>query len=259
MFSLFILLVLIRIANKYLDKDADKLAAFAKPGSGSTIQNYFPFVFHFLIVILILVSCFMPSVLNKDRIHILVSDGIFQFVSTLLIFVISIINPFIPISQTIKDKIQRDSADKNLEWLKWFTEGYNWQWTKALACILIVAYFIHSGYLVIPDLKQGVLSGIAIILIFFFLFGNIVQLIKNPTLFKNRTLFRLSMLYRSFKLSFFISIVLIIVILITSVILKLPTEKHVNIEGVILLVYNVVMAYNEFKIINDTSLTPLSQ
>lgn len=256
MFSLFILLVLIRIANKYLDKDADKLAVFAKPGSGNTIQNYFPFVFHFLIVILILVSCFIPLVLNKDRIHILVSDGIFQFVSTLLIFIISIINPFIPISSGIKDKIQQDSADKNLEWLKWFTKGYNWQLVKALTCILIVTYFIHSGYLVIPRLNQGTLSGVAIILILFFLFGNILQLIKNPTLFKNRTLFRLSMLYRSFKLSFIISIVLIIVILITSVILKLPIEKLVNIEGVILLVYNVVMAYNEFKIINDTSLAP---
>ena len=256
MFSLFILLALIRIANKYLDKDAGKLAVLAKAGNRDTIQNYFPFVFHFLIVVLILVSCFMPSVLDRDRIHILVSDGIFQFVSTLLIFIISIINPFIAISSGMKEKIERDSAGKNLEWLNWFTKGYNWQLAKALACILIVAYFIYSGYLVIPGLNQGVLSGIAIILILFFLFGNIVQLIKNPTLFKNRTLFRLSMLYRSFKLSFFISIVLIIVILITSVILKLPTEKLVNIEGVILLVYNVVMAYNEFKIINDTSVAP---
>jgi len=259
MFSLFILLVLIRIANKYLDKDADKLAALAKPDRENNIQNYFPFVFHFSIIVLIIVSCFMPSVLNRDSIHILVSDGIFQFVSTLLIFIISIINPFIAISPTIKDKIEQSASDKNLEWLKWFTKGYNWQLIKALACILIVAYFIHSGYLVIPSLNQGTLSGIAIILILFFLFGNIVQLLKNPTQFKNRTLFRLSMLYRSFKLSFFISIALIISIFLASVILKLPTEKLVNIEGVILLVYNVVMAYNEFKIINDTSVVPVLQ
>ncbi|WP_421943679.1 hypothetical protein [Pedobacter sp.] len=250
MFSLFILLVGIRMMNKYLDTDAQKLALTQNPNTeNGIIENYFPIIFHSTIIILILISCFTPGILNDERIHVLIADGVFQFVSTLLILIIGIINPFISFSAETRMKLQEKATETDFEWMKWFLKDKNWQLLKAFICILIVAYFIHSGYLVIPDLNQGLLSGITVMLILFFVFGNIVQLIKNPALFKSKTLFRLSMLYRSFKLSFFISLGSIAVIFLLTVLLDMDFDKLVNVGGIILLVYNVVMAFNEYKIL----------
>jgi len=250
MFSLFILLVGIRMMNKYLDEDAEKLALTQNPNTeNGVIENYFPIIFHSTIIILILISCFTPGVLNDERIKVLIADGVFQFVSTLLILIIGIINPFISFSVETRMKLQEKATETGFDWMHWFLKDKNWQLLKAFACILIVAYFIHSGYLVIPNLNQGLLSGITVMLILFFVFGNIVQLIKNPAHFKSKTLFRLSMLYRSFKLSFFISLGSIAVIFLLTVLLNMDFDKLVNVGGIILLVYNVVMAFNEYKIL----------
>ncbi|MCZ4243757.1 hypothetical protein [Pedobacter punctiformis] len=262
MFSLLILFVLIRLANKYLDKGADKLAVIENPNMGNKpIQSYFPLVFHLLITVLLLISCFTPGVLNEERIHILVTDGIFQFVSTFLILIISMINPFAPLSAGISEKLLEKSKEQDFKWMNWFLKGRNWQLVKGLACVLIVAYFINSGYLVIPDFNKGILSGVIVFLIVFFILSNLIQLINNPIYFKKATLFRLSMLYRSFKLSFFIAGGIILLIFIISLVLNLEIKNIVNLEGIALLVYNIIMAYNEYKVldtrlINDTSVVP---
>lgn len=248
MFSLFILLVIIRLMNKHLDNDKFSLADNPNVQNGN-VENYYPFVFHAVIIILIIISFINANILTADRIGVLISDGIFQFVSTLLILMISIINPFIPISPSIKQKLEEGALTTNSNWLLWFTKGRNWQITKSLVCILIITYFIHSGYLAIPSLNQGPVSVITILLIVFFVFGNVAQLIRNPVLFKKKTLFRLSMLYRSIKLSFLISIGLIAIVFIFGAITKIDTPKYIKAEVIVLIVYNVVMATNEYKIL----------
>ena len=251
MFSLFFIIIAIRVMNKYLDKDSGKLTVMDNPNNGTNkIENFSPLVFHLVIIALILISCFTPGILNAQRIKILIADGIFQFVSTMLIVIIGLINPFISFSPETRSKLEQKASETDFEWMKWLLVNKNWQLLKAFFCIVIVAYFIYKGYLVIPNLNQGVLSGIAIFLILFFVFGNLIQLIKDPVLFKRKTLFRLSMLYRSFKLSFFISAGSILVIFLAATILKLDIDKLVNIQGIILLVYNVVMAYNEYRVLN---------
>ncbi|TCD00630.1 hypothetical protein EZ449_20510 [Pedobacter frigidisoli] len=234
-----------------MSKNANKPLITENPNiSENRIENYSPMVFHLVIIVIILISCFTPGILSAEKIGILVADGIFQFVSTVLIVIIGLINPFVSFSPETRLKIEQLASVPKGEWLNWFLKNRNWQLIKALFCILIVAYFIYNKYLVIPNFNQGTISSIAIILILFFVFGNIIQLIKNPVLFKQKTIFRMSMLFRSFKLSFFISIGLILVIFITSALLKLNIDKMVNVQGIVLLVYNVVMAYNEYKILN---------
>jgi hypothetical protein len=250
MFSIFVLFFGIQWLNRYLDSDANKLTIPENSGiENNPIQNYYPLFFHSVIILLILISFFSPAVLDQEKVHVLISDGIFQFVSTVLILIISIINPFVNLSPELRMKIEDGAEATKAPWLSWLTKGKNWQLLKALACILIVAYFIYQGYLVIPNFNQGTLSGVAVILILFFVFGNIFELIKDPVLFKKKTVFRLSMLYRSIKLSFFISIVLIILGLIISSAFNKALEKVANIEAVVLLIYNVVMVVNEFKVL----------
>ncbi|MFD2287474.1 hypothetical protein ACFSOV_15290 [Pedobacter petrophilus] len=149
----------------------------------------------------------------------------------------------------MRKKIIDSAGEQDFNWLNWLLRNKNWQLLKTLACIVIVGYCIYNGYLVIPDLNQGILSGITVVLILFFIIGNMVQLIKDPVLFKQKILFRLSILYRSFKLVFIISIFLLVAIYIMIATLKINQDQRVLTMGSILLVYNVVMAYNEFKIL----------
>lgn len=249
-FSLFFIFIAIKIMNKHLDKDILQPKVVENPNLGETkLINYFPIIFHLTIISLILFSCFRSGIMSEARIGLLISDGIFQFVSTMLIYIITLINPFVSFSTEMRKKITDKAQEQEFNWLNWLLKNRNWQLLKGLACIAIIGYCIYKGYLVIPNLNQGVLSGIAVVLIFFFVLSNIIQLIQNPVLFKQKTLFRLSMLYKSFKLVFLISIGLIITILVFIFVLKIDQNQRILISGSTLLVYNVVMAYNEFKIL----------
>jgi len=245
-FSLFVLFILIRFAGKHLDENAKPVEL-----SDNILVNYYPVVFHSLIVFLLLLSCFSNNVLNHEKIHALVTDGIFQFTVTLIILIVSVINPFSPMSLEIKQKIDQQMLSGQNYWLNWFLAGKNWQLVKLLACIVIIGVMINQRYLSFPSLRQGLISDVFIILIVFYVFGCIVQLIKDPELFKKQTKFRLSMLYKSFKKSFFISLVLCLTIFILANAMNLTVKDVINYEGIVLFVYNVVMAYNEFKILNS--------
>jgi len=252
LFSLFFIVLAIRLMNKHLNKDVVQTNDIENPNQGENkIINYLPLIFHLTIISLILISCFKSGLMSEARISLLISDGIFQFVSTMLIYIITLINPFLSISPEMKERIRHKAQEQDFQWLNLLLKNKNWQLLKGLACIAIVWCCVDRGYLAIPDLSQGILSGITLMLIIFFIFGNIVQLIKDPVLFKQKTLFRLSMLYRSFKLSFLISIGLLLTIFILISILKIEsTHKNLSM-GMILLVYNVVMAYNEYKIVRS--------
>lgn len=156
MFSLFFIIIAIRVMNKYLDKDSGKLTVMDNPNNGTNkIENFSPLVFHLVIIALILISCFTPGILNAERIKILIADGVFQFVSTMLIVIIGLINPFISFSPETRSKLEQKASETDFEWMKWLLVNKNWQLLKAFFCIVIVAYFIYKGYLVIPNLNQG--------------------------------------------------------------------------------------------------------
>lgn len=227
--------------------------------SKNPIVSYYPLVFHVVIIVLLLVSCLSIKVLNSENIHALVADGVFQFWITIIILIVSFINPFLPMSPGTKLKFEEFKAEKGSDFLDWFLYGKNWQYAKLLTCIAVTASFILNGTLVFPDLNQGVISGVFVVLIAFFIFGCIIQLIRNPVLFRRQTIFRLSTLYRSFKTSFFISLCVCLAVFLLSTILNLKVSQVINYEAIVLLIYNIVMAFNEYKIIkslkaSDTSL-----
>lgn len=242
--SVIFIYIIISIANKHLGKEIQPVVASKNP-----LINYYPFVFHSLIVILLLISCFSVNILNGERIHALINDGLFQLSFTTLILMVSLINPFLPISANLKSKIDEGIVKENQKWLAWFLAGKNWQYFKLVICAIVVWIFLQQKYLVFPDLNQGPMSGLMVSLIILFIVGCIVDLFKNPNLFRRRTLFRLSMLYRSFKTSLFISIALCAATFISVEALDLKVKGLVNYEGIVLFVYNIVMAYNEFRII----------
>lgn len=242
--SLIIFVILIRFAGKHVAKDIKPVEV-----SGNYITNYYPLVFHLTIIALLIFSCFNPIFLTGTKIHVLVNDGFFQFYICILILIISYINPFLPISEEHIIKIEQAKLSGQNNWLNWFLIGKNWQLIKLFLCLIVVWIFIHEKYLVIPSLNQGIVSDVYIALTVIYIFGCIIKLIKDPQLFKKQTIFRLSMLYRSFKTSFFISIGLILFVFITTTTLNLKIKDLINYEGIALLVYNTVMAYNEYKII----------
>ncbi|RNL52343.1 hypothetical protein [Pedobacter jejuensis] len=251
-FPIFLLFVVVNLVKKFKIEE-DNNTPLHYVAEQNVILNYYPFLFHSLIVVLLLLSVLTSTVLTSNGIHILVSDGIFQFFLSILVFIISILNPFTPISEKTKTVLTYAMQKEPNPIMRWLITNKNWQLLELGLCIIVIWVFIQQKLLVLPPLNSGMLSNVFLVLIAFFIITSIVQLINAPKIFKRNTLFRLSLLLKTFRVSFFISVGLILFITLSSVIFKLNLDEKINYEGIVLLVFNVVMAYNEYKILNPAN------
>ena len=245
---LFIIITIIRKMNSFLQKETEVLNSDSTI-SQNPIKNYFPIVFHLTIAVLIIVTLFSINVLNDEKINFLISDISFQFYSTLLLTIIILINPFTTFSVTTHQKMLEFAQTANNPLIIWLLQGKNYQLVKAIACLIIIAYFIFSGYLKLPGLDNGFLSGATIFLIFFYLLNSLVQLFRDPKQFRNANILRLSVLANSLKISFFILIGAVVLIFIPSAILGFEFQDNVDPMLFALLAYNLIMANNELKVL----------
>lgn len=247
-FFIFTIMVFIRKINTILEKDSNELLVNNQT-SKSVIINYLPFVFHIVIVLLIIFSLFSIKLLDDEKIDVLIADISFQFYSSILLVIIGLINPFTNLSATTAQKITEFSNQTKNNFLLWLIEGKNFQFVKILVCTLFTAYFFYNDYIKIPALNNGILSSVSIFLIFFYLFNSLVELFKNPRQFRSANILRLTLLTNSLKKSFFILIGTIVLVYIPSAIFKLGIDENINPIIFGLIAYNVLMANNEFRLI----------
>jgi uncharacterized membrane protein len=248
MFFIFIIIFFVNKINNALEKDTS-VNALSEVSNAKAIPNYLPFVFHVVIALLVLTTLFSSKLLSEERIELLINDISFQFYSTLLLVIIGLISPFTKLRAETSDKLQSLAAATNNPIPKWLVEGNHLQITKIIVCAVIVLYFFHGGYIKLPSLTEGEFSGIAIFLIFFFLLNNIVQLFRNPKEFRKSNMLRLTVLFKSIKNSFFILIGGVVLIFIPSAIMGLKFVDEVNPLIIALFGYNIIMAYNEYKVL----------
>lgn len=247
-FFIFFIIIIIQKLNSFLDKEVDVI----NNNSGlvqNPLKNYLPIVFHATIALLIIVTLFFINVLSDEKIDLLISDVSFQFFSTLLLVIVSLISPFTTFSSTTHQKLINFGNTTGNKFIIWLLEGRNYQLIKCLACIVVIVYFIYSDYLRMPNLNNGYLSGITIFLIFFYLLNNLIQLFKNPKQFRNANILRLSVLANSLKFSFFILIGVVVLVFIPSAIIGFEFQDHVNPMIFALLAYNLIMVSNEWKVL----------
>lgn len=140
------------------------------------------------------------------------------------------------------------SQHKNL-FADWLSKGQNFQFKKIVISFAITWYFIFLGYLTLPTLNGSLTSSIAIFLIFPYLLNNIIQLIRNPAQFRKANMLRLTILLSSVKKTFFVLIGTVVLIFIPSAILGFKFVDEVNLLLFALVGYNLLMAYNEYKIL----------
>lgn len=250
-FFIFFIITVIQKTNSFLDKETEVLTANSQAAQ-DPLKNYLPIVFHTVIATLIIVTLFFINVLSDEKISLLVSDVSFQFFSTLLLTIVSLINPFTTFSQTTQQKMLDFANTTHNPFIIWLLQGKNYQLAKGFACIAAIAYFIYFDYLKLPDLNSGYLSGITIFLIFFYLLNSVVQLFRNPKQFRNANILRLSVLANSLKLSFFILIGVVVLVFIPSAIMDLKFQDNVDPMVFALLAYNLIMASNELKVLRIT-------
>lgn len=251
-FFIFFIIAIIRKANSFLEKETEAIHKQTET-TQNPIKNYLPIVFHSTIAILIIATLFFVNVLTDERIELLISDVSFQFFSTLLLTIVSLINPFTTFSQTTQQKLLEFANTTNNEFINWLLKDKNYQLVKGFACVAIITYFIYFDYLKLPDLNSRYLSGITIFLIFFYLLNNLIQLFKNPKQFRNANILRLSVLANSLKFSFFILIGVVVLIFIPSAILGFEFQDNINPMIFALLAYNLIMASNELKVLRIIS------
>ena len=247
-FFIFFIITIIRKMNNFLEKETEAVNNETET-TQSPIKNYLPIVFHTTIALLIIITLFFTNVLSNEKIELLISDVSFQFFSTLLLTIVSLINPFTTFSQTTHQKLLEFSNTANNELISWLLKDKNYQLVKGFACIAVVTYFIYFDYLKLPDLNSGYLSGITIFLIFIYLLNNLIQLFKNPKEFRNGNILRLSVLANSLKFSFFILIGVVVLVFIPSAILGFEFQDKINPMVFALLAYNLIMVNNELKVL----------
>ncbi|MNK03466.1 hypothetical protein D3C87_213130 [compost metagenome] len=249
LFFIFIVMAIIRNVNKIVEKN-NPVASVPEPNPNhNKLSNYLPFVFHSVIVILILITLFSVKVISDERVDILIGDISFQFYSTLLLVIIGLISPFTTIRPQTRQKMLEFGNQTNNKFIIWLTVDKNLQLTKIGASIIIIIYFIYFEHLKFPALNDSLMSSVAVFLIFFYLLNNIIQLFRHPSQFRRANMFRLTLLFNSIKKSFFVLIGVMVLLFIPSAILGFKFVDNVNPLVFALLGYNVIMAYNEYKIL----------
>ncbi|SOD12928.1 hypothetical protein [Pedobacter xixiisoli] len=248
MFFIFFIIFFVNRINNALEKDTS-VATLSEVPKLKTIPNYLPFIFHVVIALLVLTTLFSYKLISEERIEILINDISFQFYSTLLLVIIGLISPFTKLRKETNEKLQSLADTMNNPIIKWLADGNNLQITKIVACIVVVFYFVYNEYIKLPALNDSLFSSVAIFLIFFYLFNNIVQLFRNPVQFRKSNMLRLSVLFNSIKTSFFVLIGTVVLVFIPSAIMGLKFVDEFNPLIIALLGYNIIMAHNEYKVL----------
>lgn len=243
---IFFIIAIVRKANNIIDSKGQVVDTSAI--RGNKLINYFPFVFHVVMASIILLTLFSVKILTEERISILIADISFQFSATLLMVVIGLISPFTGLNNDARQKLL-SLNDKGNAFSQWLVEGKNFQLVKILTCVVVVSYFVLAKHLQFPSLDNSLLSGVTVFLIFFYLLNNLIRLFRNPNQFKWDNMVRLSMLFGSIKTAFFLAIGTIVLVFIPSAIMGLDFMNHVNPLIIALLGYNIIMAYNEYKVL----------
>ncbi|MDR6782604.1 hypothetical protein ABIE26_000908 [Pedobacter africanus] len=217
------------------------------------IVNYYGVCFHVIVIILICLSIFTYSndvILNEERITLLIRDAFFQFYSTLMLMAIGIFNPFVAPSARLMGTAKLVDPLKYPVWHRLLADKRSWTVVKTLITILIITYFVSKGYFNLPDWNTGgIYMNGYILLIGIFIFINLLQLIRNPDGFFKRNILRVTMLFRSAFMSLFVAAIMVFTTLFISAVAGIDTNRlKVSSEAILFLGFNIVMAFNEYKI-----------
>lgn len=213
------------------------------------LVRYYGVVFHLAVAILIALSIYTYSndpLLSPESIDVLIFDAAFQFSSTILLIIIGIFNPFLPPSAFLLRIAEKLSPEQYPRLRAFLAEKRNWILIKSIVCLAIVAYFILKGYFIVPDLSNGgPFSNATVFMIGMFVIINLVQLIRNPEDFSRKNILRIMMLFQSAFLGIFVAAILVIGTLFFA---SDVDNLKVSSETILFLGFNIVMAYNEYKI-----------
>ncbi|QNN42912.1 hypothetical protein [Pedobacter roseus] len=219
----------------------------------SALSNYAGVLFHLVVIVLISLSIFTYSndtVLNQEKMDRLISDAIFQFMSTIMLILLGMFNPFVLPSAKLLAIADRIDSLKHPKLYLLFSDKKTWMVFKTLICLGIIAYFASKGYfnLLAWDSTTPYMN-IYVLVIGFFIMVNLAQMIRNPEYFFQKNLFRITMLLRSAFISIFLSAILVFSTLFISSILGVDISRlKVSSEAIIFLGFNIIMCYNEYRL-----------
>ncbi|WP_443947556.1 hypothetical protein ACJVDH_10665 [Pedobacter sp. AW1-32] len=216
-------------------------------------SNYVGVIFHFVVIILISFSIFTYSdhaLLDKEKTDRLIADAFFQFISTIMLMLLGVFNPFVAPSKKIMGLTERVDPVKFPKIYQLLSKKVFWVVAKIICCIAIVGYFVSKGYFnLVAWNSESPLMNVYLLLIGFFILANLVQMVRQPEYFFHRNLFRITLLFRSAFLSIFLSAILVVATMVISIALNVDMNKlKVSSETILFLGFNIVMCYNEFRL-----------
>jgi len=215
--------------------------------------NYVGVIFHLVVIVLISLSIFTYSddtVLDQARMDSLIADAIFQFISTVLLILLGVFNPFVAPSPRLLGIADRIDSLKYPKLYLMLSGKKFWVVLKTFICLIIIFYFVSKGYFGLLTWNNTTpYTNVYIFLIGFFILANLVQMVRSPEYFFQKNVFRITMLLRSAFVSIFLSAVLVFSTLFVSSILGADIDKlKVSSEAILFLGFNIIMCYNEFRL-----------
>jgi len=150
-------------------------------------NNYVGVIFHLVVIVLISLSIFTYSdhaLLDKDKTDRLIADAFFQFISTIMLMLLGIFNPFVAPSKKIMGLAEQVDPVKFPKIYQLLSKKVFWVAAKVLCCIAIVGYFMHKGYFnMVAWNSESPLMNVYLLLIGFFILTNFVQMVRQPEYF----------------------------------------------------------------------------
>ncbi len=225
-----------------------KILNSRKSGLQSTGHNVFynPMYFHIFLVVLILLniilSQFNLASYNNSYYNRFYDDLVFQFNVAILFSIIGVLNPFLRIPERVKSNIN----NKTLHCILNKNEGLFY--SRLLACILVILYFIYKDWLVFSNFLQDnlVLKGIDIALLFFIL--NVTyRMIKYADVFVVENIFRVIKSFSIGIASLFVLVPLVPITMLSIHFLGMD-DKSFNFEPIAFIGFNLIMIYVEYSL-----------
>ncbi len=207
-----------------------------------------PMYFHIFLIVLILVnlilSYFNVGVYEDSYYERFYDDLTFQFNIAIFFTILGFLNPFLEIPEAIKNTI-KESNDKLYVFISNKNKLF---YTRMLACILVLLFFIYKEWLVFPHFLNDnlVLSGIDIALMLFVV-SNTYKMVKYAKIFLVENMFRVLKSFTIFTSSLFKLVPLVPLTMLLLYAFDID-ESTFNFMPIPFIGFNLIMVFVEYSL-----------
>ncbi len=219
-----------------------------------TFWDYSGVIFSTLSIFILTLCMFgaFGGELGEKTTNYLYGTAIFQVKSSIMLMLIGLINPFVELSESTKEKIRKIKEFEPLKNIGWFIEKVTeptmtLKIVKSFLVALVVAFFLKGSFFALPW-KSGIfIVTLYLGMVLLFIGSNLYRMVFQSKDFALYSMARFVTLIGFFYPTLFATAILTFSLLFFSSIFGWNTN-NISSEGLLLIGFNIVMGYVSWKI-----------